>query len=49
LTFPEAATVVNVRVAVPVPPEVNATLAGEIVPLMLSEVAEVADILAVPV
>src|SRR6202041_196536 len=49
LTFPEAATVVKVRVAVPVPPEVNATLGGEIVPSMLSEVAAVGVRLAVPV
>jgi hypothetical protein len=48
-TFPVAATVVKVSVAVPVPPAVNATLAGETVPFMLSEVAEVADKSAVPV
>jgi hypothetical protein len=48
-TLPVAATVVRVSVAVPVPPAVSATLAGEIVPFMLSEVAEVGVKLAVPV
>jgi hypothetical protein len=48
-TFPVAETVVKVSVAVPVPPAVNATLAGETVPFMVSEVVEVAVKSAVPV
>jgi hypothetical protein len=48
--LPEAAVVVKVSVAVPVPPDVKATLVGEIVAFMdwTTELDELAVMLAVP-